>query len=132
MKQVNVHEAKSQLSRLLEKVETGERVVIAIAVTEVLLSVVRKFQSIIGQIEFALEATLRLRRRVLKYPVAGLRGFTYVVVSNCETNSQISLFCHGKPRNLSTHQIESQYRRVLWLRTANRHPSGFVSLASTS
>jgi prevent-host-death family protein len=29
MRQVNVHEAKSQLSRLLEDVEKGERVVIA-------------------------------------------------------------------------------------------------------
>lgn len=29
MKQVNVHEAKSQLSKLLEEVEGGERVVIA-------------------------------------------------------------------------------------------------------
>ena len=29
MKQVNVHEAKSQLSKLLEDVEAGERVVIA-------------------------------------------------------------------------------------------------------
>ena len=29
MKQVNVHEAKTQLSRLLEAVEAGERVVIA-------------------------------------------------------------------------------------------------------
>ncbi|HUH05388.1 MAG TPA: type II toxin-antitoxin system prevent-host-death family antitoxin [Kofleriaceae bacterium] len=29
MKQVNVHEAKTQLSRLLEEVEAGERVVIA-------------------------------------------------------------------------------------------------------
>ena len=29
MRQVNVHEAKSQLSRLLEEVEAGERVVIA-------------------------------------------------------------------------------------------------------
>lgn len=29
MKQVNIHEAKSQLSRLLEEVEGGERIVIA-------------------------------------------------------------------------------------------------------
>ena len=29
MRQVNVHEAKTQLSRLLEEVEAGERVVIA-------------------------------------------------------------------------------------------------------
>lgn len=29
MKQVNVHEAKTQLSKLLEEVEAGERVVIA-------------------------------------------------------------------------------------------------------
>ena len=29
MKQVNIHEAKTQLSRLLEEVEGGERVVIA-------------------------------------------------------------------------------------------------------
>ena len=29
MKQVNIHEAKSQLSRLLEDVENGERIVIA-------------------------------------------------------------------------------------------------------
>lgn len=29
MKQVNIHEAKTQLSRLLEEVERGERVVIA-------------------------------------------------------------------------------------------------------
>lgn len=29
MKQVNVHEAKSQLSKLLEEVEGGERVIIA-------------------------------------------------------------------------------------------------------
>ena len=29
MKQVNIHEAKTQLSRLLEDVERGERVVIA-------------------------------------------------------------------------------------------------------
>lgn len=29
MKQVNIHEAKTQLSRLLEEVEQGERVVIA-------------------------------------------------------------------------------------------------------
>ncbi len=29
MKQVNVHEAKTQLSRLLEEVEAGERIVIA-------------------------------------------------------------------------------------------------------
>lgn len=29
MKQVNIHEAKTQLSRLLEEVEAGERVVIA-------------------------------------------------------------------------------------------------------
>ena len=29
MKQVNVHEAKTQLSRLLEEVEVGERTVIA-------------------------------------------------------------------------------------------------------
>ena len=29
MRQVNVHEAKTQLSRLLEAVESGERVVIA-------------------------------------------------------------------------------------------------------
>lgn len=29
MKQVNVHEAKTQLSRLLEDVEKGERIVIA-------------------------------------------------------------------------------------------------------
>jgi prevent-host-death family protein len=29
MKQVNVHEAKTQLSQLLEEVEAGERVVIA-------------------------------------------------------------------------------------------------------
>ena len=29
MRQVNVHEAKSQLSRLLEAVESGERIVIA-------------------------------------------------------------------------------------------------------
>ena len=29
MKQVNIHEAKSQLSRLLEDVEGGERIVIA-------------------------------------------------------------------------------------------------------
>ena len=29
MKQVNVHDAKSQLSKLLEEVEAGERVVIA-------------------------------------------------------------------------------------------------------
>lgn len=29
MKQVNIHEAKTQLSRLLEEVEGGERIVIA-------------------------------------------------------------------------------------------------------
>jgi prevent-host-death family protein len=29
MRKVNVHEAKTQLSRLLEEVETGERIVIA-------------------------------------------------------------------------------------------------------
>ena len=29
MKQVNIHEAKSQLSRLVEEVESGERIVIA-------------------------------------------------------------------------------------------------------
>lgn len=29
MKQVNIHEAKTQLSRLLEEVERGERIVIA-------------------------------------------------------------------------------------------------------
>ncbi len=29
MRQINVHEAKTQLSRLLEEVEAGERVVIA-------------------------------------------------------------------------------------------------------
>ncbi|HEX5057756.1 MAG TPA: type II toxin-antitoxin system prevent-host-death family antitoxin [Kofleriaceae bacterium] len=29
MRQVNIHEAKTQLSRLLEEVEAGERVVIA-------------------------------------------------------------------------------------------------------
>lgn len=29
MRRVNVHEAKTQLSRLLEEVETGERIVIA-------------------------------------------------------------------------------------------------------
>lgn len=29
MKQVNIHEAKTQLSRLLEEVEQGERIVIA-------------------------------------------------------------------------------------------------------
>lgn len=29
MKQVNIHEAKTQLSRLLEEVEHGERIVIA-------------------------------------------------------------------------------------------------------
>ena len=29
MRQVNVHEAKTQLSRLLEEVEAGERIVIA-------------------------------------------------------------------------------------------------------
>lgn len=29
MKQVNIHEAKTQLSRLLEEVEGGERVIIA-------------------------------------------------------------------------------------------------------
>jgi prevent-host-death family protein len=29
VKQVNIHEAKSQLSRLLEDVESGERIVIA-------------------------------------------------------------------------------------------------------
>lgn len=29
MKQVNIHEAKTQLSRLLEEVEAGERIVIA-------------------------------------------------------------------------------------------------------
>jgi prevent-host-death family protein len=29
MRQVNVHEAKSQLSKLLEQVESGERIVIA-------------------------------------------------------------------------------------------------------
>ena len=29
MRQVNVHEAKTQLSKLLEEVETGERIVIA-------------------------------------------------------------------------------------------------------
>lgn len=29
MKQVNVHDAKTQLSRLLEEVEAGERIVIA-------------------------------------------------------------------------------------------------------
>ena len=29
MKQVNIHEAKTQLSRLLEEVESGERIIIA-------------------------------------------------------------------------------------------------------
>lgn len=47
MKQVNVHEAKTQLSRLLEEVERGERVVIAragkpIAVLAPFKSVIRK------------------------------------------------------------------------------------------
>jgi prevent-host-death family protein len=35
MRQVNVHEAKTQLSRLLEEVEQGERVVIARAGTPI-------------------------------------------------------------------------------------------------
>lgn len=60
MRQVNVHEAKTELSRLLEEVEAGERVVIAragepVAVLVPYLAAVRRRR--LGL--FAGQATLR-------------------------------------------------------------------------
>lgn len=60
MKQVNIHEAKSQLSRLLEDVEGGERIVIARAGEPVAVLVPYKAAvkpRRLGQ--FAGEATIR-------------------------------------------------------------------------
>jgi prevent-host-death family protein len=60
MKQVNVHEAKSQLSRLLEDVENGERVVIARAGQPVAVLVSYKVAVKNRRLDqFAGEATIR-------------------------------------------------------------------------
>ena len=75
MRQVNVHEAKTQLSRLLEEVENGERVVIAragvpVAVLSPYKSAVRRRK--LGQ--FAGEATFHPDFDVLPADIAAAFG----------------------------------------------------------
>ena len=75
MKQVNIHEAKTQLSRLLEEVEAGERVIIAragepIAVLSAYKAAVRRRR--LGL--FAGEATLRPDFDELPADIAAMFG----------------------------------------------------------